>query len=555
MQTDREREPSNRSPSKHAEPFPIPGRLPVFPLPNVVFFPRTYLPLHIFESRYRRMVADVTMGDQCIAMALLKEGWEPDYYGNPAIYSALCIGRIVSVQPLSDGRSNILLQGLERCEISEEHFDKPYREATIRVMPMRSDEGLTKDVRRALIDVLGRYLQAREDSAAWQGFFREEVSDEVLVNTLSTYLRLYALGKTILAGSERTPPASSSIERSGSIHAARTSRHEGLGVEGMDRTIAINVSRLCKTYDSHKAVDDLSFQVYAGEIFGLLGPNGAGKSTTLRTLITLLHPTSGTATVMGYDTVRDADQVRTVIGYVPQERAIDRFLTGREHLQLLGALYHLTKEEAAKRIGELLKLVDLEAHADRPAKTYSGGMKRKLDIACGLLPDPKILFLDEPTLGLDVQSRLRIWEYVRMLKARGMTVVMTTNYLDEADQLCDRLAIIDGGTIKTLGSPAELKIALGGDIVSLTLKETSRIQSLESDLTGRPAIKTVRATTKGLDIRVETPEKALPTILESANRLGCEVEFIQYNRPRLDDVFIAHTGRAITESPPEVEST
>ena len=322
----------------------------------------------------------------------------------------------------------------------------------------------------------------------------------------------------------------------------------------MDRTIAINVSRLCKTYDNHKAVDDLSFQIYAGEIFGLLGPNGAGKSTTLRTLITLLHPTSGTATVMGYDTVREADRVRTVIGYVPQERAIDRFLTGREHLQLLGALYHLTKEEAAKRIGELLKLVDLEAHADRPAKTYSGGMKRKLDIACGLLPDPKILFLDEPTLGLDVQSRLRIWEYVRMLKTRGMTVVMTTNYLDEADQLCDRLAIIDGGTIKTLGSPAELKIALGGDIVSLTLKETSRIQSLESDLTGRPAIKTVRATTKGLDIRVETPEKALPTILESANRLGCEVEFIQYNRPRLDDVFIAHTGRAITETIPEGES-
>lgn len=322
----------------------------------------------------------------------------------------------------------------------------------------------------------------------------------------------------------------------------------------MDRTIAIDVSRLCKTYDSYKAVDDLSFQVYAGEIFGLLGPNGAGKSTTLRTLITLLHPTSGTATVMGYDTVREADKVRTTIGYVPQERAIDRFLTGREHLQLLGALYHLTKEEAAKRIDELLKLVELEAHADRPAKTYSGGMKRKLDIACGLLPDPKILFLDEPTLGLDVQSRLRIWEYIRMLKARGMTVVMTTNYLDEADQLCDRLAIIDGGKIKTLGGPAELKVALGGDIVSLTLKETGRIQLLASALTGQPAIKTVRATPKGLDIRVESPEKALPTILESANRLGCNIEFIQYNRPRLDDVFIAHTGRAITESPPEVES-
>jgi ABC-2 type transport system ATP-binding protein len=322
----------------------------------------------------------------------------------------------------------------------------------------------------------------------------------------------------------------------------------------MDRTVAIEVNRLCKTYDSHKAVDDLSFQVYAGEIFGLLGPNGAGKSTTLRTLITLLHPTSGTATIMGYDSVREADKVRTVIGYVPQERAIDRFLTGREHLQLLGALYHLTKEEATKRIGELLTLVELETHADRPAKTYSGGMKRKLDIACGLLPDPKVLFLDEPTLGLDVQSRLRIWEYVRMLKARGITVVMTTNYLDEADRLCDRLAIIDGGKIKTLGTPAELKIALGGDIVSLTLKEIDRIPTLETDLRGRPAITSVRATTKGLDIRVESPEKALPTILESANRLGCQIEFIQYNRPRLDDVFIAHTGRAITESIPETES-
>jgi len=322
----------------------------------------------------------------------------------------------------------------------------------------------------------------------------------------------------------------------------------------MDRTIAINVNRLCKTYDSHKAVDDLSFSVYAGEIFGLLGPNGAGKSTTLRTLITLLHPTSGTATVMGHDTVRDADTVRTLIGYVPQERAIDRFLTGREHLQLLGALYHLTTDEATKRINELLKLVDLEEHADRPAKTYSGGMKRKLDIACGLLPNPKILFLDEPTLGLDVQSRLRIWEYVRMLKARGMTVVMTTNYLDEADQLCDRLAIIDGGKIKTLGSPVELKIALGGDIVSLTLKELDRIPSLETELKGRPAIKSVRTTAKGLDIRVESPEKALPAILDAANRLGCSIEFIQYNRPRLDDVFIAHTGRAITESIPETES-
>jgi len=315
----------------------------------------------------------------------------------------------------------------------------------------------------------------------------------------------------------------------------------------MDRAIAIDVNRLCKSYDSHKAVENLSFQVHAGEIFGLLGPNGAGKSTTLRTLITLLPPSSGTALVLGYDTVRDADRVRRLIGYVPQERAIDRFLTGREHLELLGALYHLPKDAAARRIAELLKLVELEAHADRPAKTYSGGMKRKLDIACGLLPDPKILFLDEPTLGLDVQSRLRIWDYVRMLKTRGLTVVMTTNYLDEADQLCDRLAIIDQGRIKALGSPVELKIALGGDIVSLTIKETGRIGALASAVKGQPAIRSVQATATGLDIRVESAEKAIPAILESANRLDCRLEFIDYHRPRLDDVFIAHTGRSIKD--------
>jgi ABC-2 type transport system ATP-binding protein len=322
----------------------------------------------------------------------------------------------------------------------------------------------------------------------------------------------------------------------------------------MDRAVAIDVSHLSKSYDGHRAVTDVSFQVYVGEIFGLLGPNGAGKSTTLRTLITLLSPTSGRASILGLDSLQDADRVRRLIGYVPQERAIDRFLTGREHLELLAALYHLPKGEAGPRIAELLKLVELEAHADRPAKTYSGGMKRKLDIACGLLPDPKVLFLDEPTLGLDVQSRLKIWDYVRLLKARGMTIVMTTNYLDEADQLCDRLAIIDAGVIKTIGSPVELKVGLGGDIVSLTIKETEKVPSLDLALKGQPAIKAVRAVPKGLDIRVESAEKALPIILESANRLGCTVEFIQYNRPRLDDVFLAHTGRRIEAVEREVTS-
>ena len=315
----------------------------------------------------------------------------------------------------------------------------------------------------------------------------------------------------------------------------------------MSPAVAIEVSHLGKTYDKIRAVEDLSFQVMPGEIFGLLGPNGAGKSTTLRILITLLHPTSGFAKIFGLDSVKDADAVRQTIGYVPQERAIDRFLTGREHLELLADLYHLSAADASKRIPHLLQLVELELHADRPAKTYSGGMKRKLDIACGLLPDPKVLFLDEPTLGLDVQSRLRIWDHVRAMRDRGITVVMTTNYLDEADQLCDRIAIIDSGRIKALGSPTELKIGLGGDVVSLTVREHDRLESLAGAVKTLPAIRSVTMKPDGLDIRVDSPEKGLPAILEAANLLACQLEFIDYHRPRLDDVFIAHTGRSIKD--------
>lgn len=318
---------------------------------------------------------------------------------------------------------------------------------------------------------------------------------------------------------------------------------------------AIETVKLRKTYGALTAVDDLTFHVAPGEVFGLLGPNGAGKSTTLRILITLLRPTGGRAIVLGHDVTKEPDAVRRLIGYVPQERAIDRFLTGREHLELLADLYHLPKDEARRRIPELLRLVDLEAKADLPAKTYSGGMKRKLDIACGLLPNPKILFLDEPTLGLDVQSRLRIWDYVRQLKARGITVVMTTNYLDEADQLCDRLAIIDGGRIKAQGSPADLKAGLGGDIVSLAVgpSDTGRLEALAAALRALPMMRAIMPKPAGLDIRVESSEKALPAVLEAANRTGCRLERVEYHRPRLDDVFVAHTGHAIRSEFPEAE--
>ena len=324
----------------------------------------------------------------------------------------------------------------------------------------------------------------------------------------------------------------------------------------MDRIPALEAVHLTKAYDAVRAVDDLSFDVKEGEIFGLLGPNGAGKSTTVKIAITLLCPSAGRAMIFGVDVVEHADRVRQMIGYVPQERAIDRFLTGREHLQLLGALYHLSREEAERRIRELLKLLDLEHKADIPAKNYSGGMKRKLDLACGLIPNPKVLFMDEPTLGLDVQSRLRIWDYVRRLRERGITVVMTTNYLDEADQLCDRLAIIDGGRLKALGSPLELKAGLGGDSISVTVgpPEPSRIEALAEALRAVPVIRSVSPRPDGVDLRVDAPEKAVPAVLETAIRLSCRVEFIEYHRPRLDDVFVAYTGHVFRDEFPKSES-
>ncbi|MFO0707879.1 MAG: LON peptidase substrate-binding domain-containing protein [Nitrospira sp.] len=198
MQFDRERDTSHTDPYEKFAPFAIPERMPVFALPNVVFFPRTYLPLHIFEPRYRTMVADAATGGQCIAMALLKDGWETDYYGNPPIYPIGCIGRLVSVQPLADGRSNILLQGLERYEIQEEFYEKPYREARLVVKAAEAEPSLAPEVRQALMNVLERYLRAREDAATWEGLFRHDVSDEVLVNTLSTYLDCTPLEKQFL---------------------------------------------------------------------------------------------------------------------------------------------------------------------------------------------------------------------------------------------------------------------------------------------------------------------------------------------------------------------
>ncbi|RMH35505.1 MAG: ATP-binding cassette domain-containing protein [Nitrospirae bacterium] len=320
----------------------------------------------------------------------------------------------------------------------------------------------------------------------------------------------------------------------------------------MNAVIAVDVVGLGKTYDGFTAIRDISFSVQKGEIFGLLGPNGAGKSTTLRILITTLRPTTGRATIFGHDVIREATTVRRQIGYVPQERAIDRFLTGREHLELLGALYHLPKSVLKQRISELLKLVELDQHADRVAKTYSGGMKRKLDIACGLLPNPSVLFLDEPTLGLDVQSRLTIWEYVKRLRDQGMTIVMTTNYLDEADQLCDRLAIIDHGQIRIIGSPQELKAGLGGDGLTVTLEHPTpeMLERLEHEIRSLSCVRSVHARSQGVHVRIDAPEKALVAIMEAASRIGGRIASVEYHRPRLDDVFMAYTGHPLEQPDP-----
>ena len=220
---------------------------------------------------------------------------------------------------------------------------------------------------------------------------------------------------------------------------------------------------------------------------------------------------------------------------------------------MLGGLYHLSRAETKARIDELLKLVNLEEHADRVAKTYSGGMKRKLDIACGLLPNPKIVFLDEPTLGLDVQSRLRIWDYIRQLRENGITIVMTTNYLEEADQLCDRLAILDGGTIRVIGSPLELKTGLGGESLSLTIKEheAEKLPRLREGVMALPLVRDVRIKPTGLDILVESPEKSLPAVIEVAQRLDCGLDGVEYHRPRLDDVFVTYTGHGLRGGTPD----
>ncbi len=306
---------------------------------------------------------------------------------------------------------------------------------------------------------------------------------------------------------------------------------------------------LRRTFRSRKgdveAVRGVDLAVGAGEIFGFLGPNGAGKTTTLRMLATLLTPTSGEATVAGADLRREPQRVRERIGYVPQGGSTDPAETGRGELVLQGRLYGMDKGTAQKRAQEVLEALDLVGAADRKTGTYSGGMRRRLDVGLGIVHRPQVLFLDEPTTGLDPQARARMWDEIRQLRGRGTTVFLTTHYLEEADALADRLAIIDRGRIVADGTADELKRQVAGDVVTLGVNgatervlEAVRRQSFVREATGEDGV---------VRLYVDRGETAVPLLLRILDGAGLEAASIALHRPSLDDVFLRQTGRSLRD--------
>jgi ABC-2 type transport system ATP-binding protein len=293
-----------------------------------------------------------------------------------------------------------------------------------------------------------------------------------------------------------------------------------------------------------EAVRDIDLTVSAGEVFGFLGPNGAGKTTTVRMLCTLLPPTAGSAAVAGLDVVEDAAEIRRRIGVALQEIGLDPVQTGRELLELQCGLYGITGHRGRSRAEELLELVGLTDAATRRTKTYSGGMKRRLDLASALVHAPDVLFLDEPTTGLDPASRLTIWDEVRRINADGATVFLTTQYLEEADKLCDRLAIIDDGRIVAEGTPEQLKAQMGHDVVSVSL-DGADVAATEAALAGLPGLERVVAETDALALYVEDGPSSIAEIVRRLDRDRIQVDSVGVARPSLDDVFLKATGRRL----------
>ncbi|MGD6807476.1 MAG: ATP-binding cassette domain-containing protein [Candidatus Bathyarchaeia archaeon] len=310
----------------------------------------------------------------------------------------------------------------------------------------------------------------------------------------------------------------------------------------------IVVEGLTKVFNKNlTAVDHINFNVKKGEIFGFLGPNGAGKSTTIKMLITVIRPTSGSATILGGDIAKQSMAVRASIGVVPQEYTADEDLTGMENILLCADLYGIPRQVSKKRAMELLNLVELVPFKDKRVQTYSGGMRRRLELACGLINRPKVLFLDEPTLGLDVQTRAATWNYVKKLKQEfGMTLFLTTHYLEEADTLCDRIAIIDHGKIIVVGTPTELKDSLGGDIITLSIQKdqediTELIRKVEH-------VKEVKKENGGYIIKSANGELTAPLIIEAIRKNGHVVTKLSLAKPSLNEVYMQYTGRSMRDA-------
>ena len=310
---------------------------------------------------------------------------------------------------------------------------------------------------------------------------------------------------------------------------------------------SVETKSLTKSFGDVTAVNDLSFSVRNGEIFGFLGPNGAGKSTTIMILTTLLKPTSGQALVSGFDVQTSPKQVRQNIGYVQQETTVDEYLTGRENLLLQARLNHIPKNEIDKRIDEILDLIELTEKQNEPVVTYSGGMRKRLDIAGGLLHRPKVLFLDEPTVGLDIQTRRKIWEYIKKIHDEfEMTIFLTTHYMEEADQLCDRIGIIDNGKIQVIDTPENMKNAMGNEVISIVFEGEnhgvflSKIQKIEFvNKTNKDGSKITLFASNGTEV--------IPKIFHISSELEIKITSISLTQPTLDDVFISYTGHEIRD--------
>ncbi|MBI2128026.1 MAG: ATP-binding cassette domain-containing protein [Nitrosarchaeum sp.] len=309
---------------------------------------------------------------------------------------------------------------------------------------------------------------------------------------------------------------------------------------------SVETRSLSKSFGTVNAVNDISFAVESGEIFGFLGPNGAGKSTTIMILTTLLKPTSGQALVFGFDVMTQPKQVRQSIGYVQQESTVDEYLTGRENLLLQARLNHIPKDQIDKRIDDVLELIELSDKQNDPVVTYSGGMRKRLDIAGGLLHRPKVLFLDEPTVGLDIQTRRKIWEYIKKIhKEFEMTIFLTTHYMEEADQLCDRIGIIDRGEIQVIDSPENMKNAMGNEVISLTFENGN--SDFLSQLRQIDLIKKINEDNNKLTIFASKGTEVIPKIFQISSELQIKIISISLTQPTLDDVFISYTGHEIRD--------